>query len=204
MGSERGADNIRRFNAEREQKNLAHVELELQRCGRRKLQFRSPGILAAYLSDQTRIHRTTLLRNPKYKALIAVYLRSQPGGAAIVDDGTDDVHVLRAKLAGTQIEVGALRQEVKRLTAQLSRAALLPPASTASKDHVEFANVCVLLSLVLARADTFAVDIKAQSLVDLAARPSNRLVGGPERAAGFIAWLKRNSSLPFFKDIKTA
>lgn len=203
MASERGAANIRKFNAEREQKNFPLVEHELQLCKKRKLQFKSPGLLAAYLSDRTGIHRTTLSRNAKFKVLLAVYMRSQPGAASIVDDGTDDPYVLKAKLASVQAEVGSLRQEVKRLTAQLFRAeAELPHASGARKDDVEFANLCVLLCLVLVRAETFAIDSKSRTLVDLAARPSERLVGGSERAAAFVAWTEQNASLPFVKDVK--
>jgi len=203
MASERGAANIRKYNAEREEKNLVLVEHELQLCKKRKLQFKSPGLLAAYLSDRTDIHRTTLTRNAKYKVLLAMYMRSQPGAAAVVDE-TDDPYVLKAKLASTQAEVGTLRQELKRLSTQISRAATVPTTSGASRDDVEFANLSVLLSLVLVRAETFAVDFKGRTVVDLAARPSERLVGGADRAAAFVAWLEQNASLPFVKDIKRA
>jgi hypothetical protein len=204
MASERGAANIRKYNAEREEKNLALVEHELQLCKKRKLQFKSPGLLAAYLSDHTDVHRTTLTRNAKYKVLLAMYMRSQPGAAAVVDDETDDPYVLKAKLASTQAEVGTLRQEMKRLSAQLSRAKNGPVTSSTSRDEVDLSNLCVLLSLVVVRAETFAIDFKARTLVDLAARPSERLVGGADRAAAFIAWLEQNASLPFVKDIKRA
>lgn len=204
MASERGAANIRKFNAEREQKNLALVEQELKLCKKRHLPFKSVGLLAAYLSDRTEVHRTTFLRNPKYKALLAAYLRSQPGAAAVVDDETDDPYALKAKLASAQAEVGNLRQEVKRLSAQLTRIATAQPApiAGASRDDVDFANLCVLLCLVLVRAETFAVDSRGRTLVDLAARPSERLVGGLDRAVAFVNWMELNSSLPFVKDVK--
>lgn len=203
MARERGAANVRKYNAVRARTNLALLEPELRQCRKRRLQFKSPGLLAAYLSDRTGIHRTTLTRNAKYNVLLASYMSSQPGAAAVVHDGTDDPNILRAKLAATQAEVGTLRLDVKRLAAQLSRAAT-PPASgpCASKEGVDFANLCVLLSLVLVRAETFAVDSNARSLLDLAARPSDQVVGGPERAAAFIAWLELNASLAFVKDIK--
>lgn len=203
MASERGAANIRKFNAEREQNNLALVEHELQVCRKRKLQFKTVGLLAAYLSDRTNVHRTTFLRNAKYKAILAVYMRSQPGAATTVGDDTDDPYILRAKLASTQAEVGTLRQEVKRLTAQLSRTTTEHPTSGATRNEVEFANLCVLLSLVLVRSETFAIDKQTKTLVDLAARPSERLVGSTDRTAGFVAWLEQNASLPFVKDIKS-
>jgi hypothetical protein len=202
MGSERGAANIQRFNAEREQENLALLQHELRLCRKRKLQFKSIGLLAAHLSDRTTVHRTTYLRNPKYNRLLAGYMSSQPGAASIVDDRTDDPYVLKAILACTQAEVGALRQEVSRLSAQLSRMQSGQYSTSTSKTDVDFANACVLLSLVLVRAETFAVDSKTRSLVDLAARPSDRLVGGPERAAAFVGWFEQNAALPFVGGIK--
>lgn len=203
MASERGAANIRKFNSEREEKNLGLVKTALQLCKKRKLQFRSAGLLAAYLSDFTSIHRTTLARNAKYRALLAAYLRSQPGAAVIVDDETNDPYVLKAKLAAAQAEVGSLRQEMKRLTAQLSRpSAVMQHASGTGKNEVDVSNLCVLLCLVLVRAETFAVDLKSRILVDLAARPSERLVGGSERVGVFVAWMDQNASLPFVKDVK--
>lgn len=202
MASERGAANIRKYNAEREVKNLALLEHELHLCRKRKLQFKSPGLLAAYLSDRTDIHRTTLTRNAKYKVLLAMYMRSQPGAASIVDDKSDDPYILKAKLASTQAELGTLRQEVKQLSAKISRATNVPTTLGAGRHEVEFANLSILLSLVLVRAETFAVDFKVRAVVDLAARPSERLVGGTERSAAFVTWLEQNASLPFVKCIK--
>ena len=203
MASERGAANIRKFNGEREQKNLALVEHELQLCRKRKLQFKSAGLLAAYLSDRTDIHRTTLTRNAKYRALIAVYMRSQPGAVQAVEDKTEDPWILKAKLAATQSEVGLLRQEVRRLTAQLPHETSVPPLSVGlDKSGVDFANLCVLLCCVLTRAETFAVDVQKKTLTDLAARPSDSLIGGPERVSAFIKWMQQNAELPFVKAVK--
>lgn len=202
MASERGAANIRKFNAGREERNLALVQHELQLCRKRKLQFKSPGLLAAYLSDRTGIHRTTLGRNAHYRVLLTLYLRSQPGAVSIVDDATDDPQVLRAKLASAQAEVGNLREEVKRLTAQLSRVPTAGTGAAVPLDEVQFANVCALLSLVLTRGEVFAVDTESRTVVDLAARQSERVIAGPERAAPFVAWMARNHDLPFVKAIR--
>jgi hypothetical protein len=202
MASERGAANILRFNTERERKNLPLVENELQLCRKRKLQFKSASHLAAHLSDRLGIHRTTFRRNAKYLVLLAGYIGSQPGAVAVVDDETNDPYVLKAKLASAQAEVGMLRQKAKHLSAQLARATLLDVAVGTGRDDVDFGNLCMLLCLVLLRADTFAVDSKNCTLVDLAARPSERVVAGSERTAGFIRWMELNAALPLVKDIR--
>lgn len=202
MKSDRGAANIRKFNAERAEKNLTLVKHELQFCRKRKMAFRSPGILAAYLSDRTGIHRTTLIRNPQYRVLLTQFVGSQPGAASKVDDSTDDVYVLKAKLSSAQSEVGALRYEVKRLAALVERLSQMDASPGASDIEVGFANVCALLGLVLARGEVFAVDINKRTVLDLAARPSERIVAGPERAAPFISWIEKNEVLPLVKAIR--
>ena len=203
MSKERGAANIRKFNADREAKNMALVEYELQLSKRRKLEFRSPGLLAAHLSDRTHIHRTSLIRNPKYKALIALYIKSQPGAASVVSDATDDVDVLRAKLALAQAEIGTLRQDCKRLSARLRR---VEEGATPSADSrgVDQADLYMLLSLVIQRADIFAIDRKKRLVIDLSARPSDAIVAGPERAGAFVSWVDRNSELPVVKGLRRA
>lgn len=195
MSSERGAANIRKFNAEREAKNTALVEYELRLCQKRRLKFSSISQLAAHLSDRTNVHRTSLIRNPKYKALIALYVKLQPGAATVVADQTDDVDVLRAKFFSAQAEIGILRHEIKRLAAQRRHvdngAKSLEHGST-----TDVANLCMLLALVLIRTRTFAVEVQKRSIIDLAARPSDAVVAGPERTAAFISWMGQNSELP--------
>lgn len=203
MKSERGAPNIRKFNAVRTEKNLHLIEEGLRECQRRRLQFKSIGLLATYISDRSGIHRTTLQRNANYKILLAQYVRSQPGAATSVSDEVDDAFILKAKIAIAQAELGVLRKEVTRLNAQLVRISAAKESSVAkSKSEVEFANLCMLLSLVLVRAETFVVDTKARVLVDLSAKPTDRIVGGERRAADYVDWLVRNASLPVVSDVK--
>lgn len=126
MGSERGAANIQKFNAQRAKVSVSLIQSEIDLCRKRKLQFKTPGLLASYLSDRTGIHRTTFSRNAKYEGLLAAYMRSQPGAVTSVDDRTDDPYILKAKLAAAHVQIGTLNHEVRRLSAQLSR---FPPAS---------------------------------------------------------------------------
>ena len=202
MTQQRGADNIRRFNLDRSERNLFLVEQELKLCKKRKLQFQSAGLLATYLSDVTGVHRTTFSRNKKYRNLIFIYVGTQPGAASIVDDETNDPWILKAKLASTQAELGSAKQEVKKLNAVLKRVEN-PIAHTITGNHadVDFSNVCVVLAQVITRAETFSVNTKDGTLVDLAARPSDQIVATSQRVSSFIRWVKANESLPYVKSI---
>ena len=203
MASKRGSENIRKFNADRGASDLILVEHELQLCRKRKLQFKTPGLLATYLSDVTKIHRTTFGRNVKYKKLIAVYMSTQPGAATIVDDGTDDPWVLKAKLAATQAELGNLRQELNKLRAEHTRLKSADPITIGGNDsEVDFSNVCVMLAQVLTRAETFQINTKDGTLVDLAARPSDQIVASASRVSAFIRWIQINEYLPYVKSIR--
>lgn len=197
MGGKRGAANLERFNSKRSAQ-LAHLlSHELQLCRKRKLEFKSVGLLAAYLSDRLRVHRTTLLRNLQYRTSLLEYLSSQPGVVARAPDTTLDPAVLQAKLGAARLEASNLRQETKRLNAQLARREDLSNTSGGEASDVDFANVAMLLVNVLARVgDSIIVDYNHRTIVDLAAKPSDRVLAGPERAGGFIAWLEQNQVLP--------
>lgn len=202
MGRERGAANLRKFNDERSKGTMPLVDAELKACARRKLQFQSVGLLAAYVAERTGVHRTTLLRNPSYKALLYGYLSSQPGAATAVADDTEDPQVLRAKVAFLQAEVGNLRHELNRLNAQQRRVEESMAPAYNARDDVDAADFGVLLCLVLERVDSMAIDPQQRTLVDLAARPSARVVAQSERVSAFIDWMQRNRSLPFVQKVR--
>ena len=196
MGSRRGAANLERFNAERAARVGPLLEHELQLCRKRKLQFKSVGMLAAYLSDRLKIHRTTFLRNLKYRAMLLEFLSAQPGAVSRVPDTTLDVSLLQAKLASARLEASNLRQELKQLKAQVNRGAPAQGSETGAAEQ-ELGNLAMLLVNVMGRvADSMVVNYRDRSIVDLAAKPSERVVAGPERAGQFIAWLEQNQAIP--------
>jgi hypothetical protein len=202
MASKRGAENIKQFNAARSLSDLALVEQELKLCKKRKMQFQSPGLLAAYLADVTQIHRTTFGRNIKYKSLIAIYIGTQPGAASIVGDESDDPWILKTKLSATQAELGNLKAEMKRLNSELSRLHKpIPIATGNSNSDIDFSNVCVLLAQVMKRAEVFRINRKDSTLIDLSAKPSDQIVGNSHRVHAFMQWLSVNEELPYVKDI---
>jgi hypothetical protein len=190
--SEGGSANLRRFNDERSRRILPMITDELKRCARRSVQFKSVGMLAGFLAEHCKVHRTTLLRNPAYSSLLYDYLARQRGAAGVVSDDTDSVAILKAKIAVAQAEVGTLRAALKRANKLLTRSIPVNPATSGG----EMASAMLLLCLVLERVDTIVVDRKSRSIIDLAARPSERVVAGHARASGFIDWVDRHRELP--------
>ncbi len=199
MPRDRGAANLQAFNDNRSRPNPSLIEQELKRCCKHQLSFRTPGLLAAYVAERTGIHRTTLLRNPNYRALLFAYLATQSGAVAAWAELGDDPTALRASLALAQAQIGNLRQELKRAMVLLERTG--GDSSIEGSKQLDLANIAATLCLVLERVETIAVDTKSLTLVDLAARPTQRVVAESDRASAFIRWLDENSLFPAAKKI---
>lgn len=102
MNHLRGAENLRRFNAARETRNLALIKDALAKVLRKRLAFSSIGMLAKQVSLLTDVHRTTLFRNPTYRALLIEAFRRQRGAVGVISSDTDDV--TSSFISGSSIE----------------------------------------------------------------------------------------------------
>jgi hypothetical protein len=129
--------------------------------------------------------------------LLLKHLSLQPGVVSRTPDSTQDPAVLRAKLAAVQLELSNLQHELKVAKAKLSVASEVPTLETSSNPNVEFSNLAMLLVNVLSGLDgTIEIDFNSRSIVDLAARPSDRVMASANRASSFISWLEQNQALP--------
>jgi hypothetical protein len=200
MGAERGAANLARFNDERSAHLLPLLQHELQLCRKRKLDFKTPGLLAAYMADRLKVHRTTLLRNPKYKGLLLAHLAGQPGVVSRTPDTTSDPAILQAKLAAAKVSTSNLTAELKQAKAQLEQLHRGVPAKGGTNDAVAFSNLAMVLVNLLHRfPDYMHLDRERRELVDLSAKPSERLIAGKERMGQFVEWLELHQALPLVR-----
>ena len=203
MGVERGAANIRRFNAERSAHLMPLLTHELLLCKKRKIEFKSIGLLAAYLSDRLKVLRTTFLRNLSYRTVLLEHLSLQPGAVSRASDATLDPVVLQAKLASARLEASNLRQELREANARLSRLDNSVSSHGASKQELDFANLAMLVvNLVTRLDDLISIDFADRTIVDLSAKPSERVIAGPDRAAAFISWVEQNQAVPMVHMLK--
>jgi hypothetical protein len=114
MNHLRGAEKLQRFDAARETRNPALIKGALSNVLRMKLSFSSVAMRAKEVSLLTDIHRTTLLRNQTYKALLLDTFRRQRGAVRVVSADTQDPNILRAKLMAAELEISNLRQQLQR------------------------------------------------------------------------------------------
>lgn len=203
MGSKRGAANLEKFNEERSAGVLPLLKDELRLCRKRKLEFQTVGLLAAYLADSLKIHRTTLLRNSKYKALLLEHLAGQPGAVARAPDTTEDPALLQAKLAAAKLEASTLREQLRSIAARQERSTSSSRPASTDNGNVAFANLAMAMAVVLARLPDFlSLDFDKRELHDLSSKPSERLLAGPDRIGGFCAWVEQNQALPQLQQLK--
>jgi len=205
--SRRGAANIDKFNDEREQRALALIKSELAKCKKHKMVFKSLGALAEYLSAVTNVHRTTLMRNPRYKSLMAEYAGiPEPQRSAARDDDASP-EVLRSRMLALKLENSNLQDKLKRLEAYIQRNGEVPVRSVPTEvvlsasdggnsDYLAFVDTAMVLTALLERLkDSMVINFEKKSIEDLAARPSQRVVAGPERATAYLEWLKQQKHL---------
>jgi hypothetical protein len=146
------------------------------------------------------VHRTTLLRNPKYKGLLLAHLAGQPGVVSRTPDTTSDPAILQAKLAAAKVSTSNLTAELKQAKAQLEQLHRGVPAKGGTNDAVAFSNLAMVLVNLLHRfPDYMHLDRERRELVDLSAKPSERLIAGKERMGQFVEWLELHQALPLVR-----
>ncbi|EGK72114.1 hypothetical protein METUNv1_01586 [Methyloversatilis universalis FAM5] len=203
----RGAANIKKFNDEREQQALALIKSELAKCKKHKMVFRSLGALAEYLGAITNIHRTTLMRNPRYKSLLAEHSGIPETQWAAVRDEDAPPEVLRARMLALKLENSNLQDKLKRLETYIQRKeevpalsapaeGVLPAPGGSNADYLAFVDTAMALTALLERLkDSMVINFERKSIVDLSARTSQRVVIGPERATAYLEWLQQQKHL---------
>lgn len=203
----RGAANIKKFNEDRERQAILHIKNELAKCKKHKLTYKSLGALAEYVGAITGIHRTTLMRNPRYKILLVEYTGVQDPRMSTVRDEDAPPEVLRARLLGLRLEMSNIQEKFKRLEAYVkeqgeqpllfvsSQDAMAAPSSD-SADYLFFVDTAMTLTTLLHHfKDTLVINFEKKTIEDISLRPSQRLVVGPERASTYLAWLHKQKQL---------
>lgn len=203
MMSERGASNLRLFNSEREERYIPLIQEELKKSKKRKMQFKSIGNLAEYIASVTDIHRTTLTRNIKYKSLLVSHLAHQRGVYPSDSDGSSP-EVLHSRLLAAQLEISNLKAQIKRFKALIVKqeTPTLPEygkcqdSAPNENDYLAFVDTAMVLTALIERLkDTITIDLDSKAIVDLAAKPKDRVISGHPRTEAYINWLKEHESL---------
>lgn len=199
VGVHKGRDNFKVFRASKQQSALELLRTELDKARRRKMPYPNKATLLSDMSERTKLHRTTLVRNPLYHRMLLEFLAVQAGGSTIVSDKDAPPELLRAKLIDAQMEIGRLHAQIARTsrmeTSKANRATFETSHESESAAHGAFADTVWALRKVLERVnldgDVFQIDMDQCEIRDLAAAPGRRIVVSGQRLRPFIEALRR-------------
>ncbi|GAD21992.1 hypothetical protein [Acidovorax sp. MR-S7] len=144
MGVPKGTDNFKSFRAAKQETSVALLRSELERAKRRKMPYPDKATLVSDMSSRTKIHRTTLVRNPLYHRLLLEFLVGQAGGSTFVADKDAPPELLRAKLIDAQMEIGSLKEQLAMRDRAASAAVLKvgrSPMLSESDAHSAYADI---------------------------------------------------------------
>jgi hypothetical protein len=198
MGVPKGKDNFKAFRASKQKSAQEILHNELEKARRRKMTYPDKATLVSDMAERTKLHRTTLVRNPVYHRVLLEFLATQAGGSTFVSDNDASPELLRAKLIDAKLEIGSLRKQL----ADIGRNEAGNPRGikpqglrlTESAAHAAFSDTVWALREVLDRVnvdgEVFEVDLNRCEIRDLAAAPGRRVVMAGQRLRPFIEALR--------------
>lgn len=199
MGVLKGTDNFRAFRAAKQEISVKLLRSELEKARRRKMPYPDKATLVSDMATRTKIHRTTLVRNPLYHRILLEFLAGQSGGSTFVADKDAPPELLRAKLIDAQMEIGALKGQLAARDREAAASSALTGIGTAamseSDAYVAYVDTVWVLRTVLDRinldGEIFEIDLDKGEIRDLAAAPGRRVVVAGQRLRPFLDALRR-------------
>lgn len=158
-------------------------------------------------------NRATILRNPRYKAMLLSYMAENLAAGTKnlkVKDITDPK--TQALMLTTQVDVSNLKNENERLRAYIAHlesqeikpsGMISAPQNVPSdysqfefeKEQIRFARVCQSLQRLIRYLNSVvSVDMNSRQIVDMS-KSRNNVIVDSETAAGFFEWLEANKGI---------
>ena len=188
MGVPKGTDNFKSYRVTKQDLSITLLRAELMKAEKRKMQYPSKATLVADMADRTRIHRTTLVRNPIYHRELLRFLSGQAGASTFLIDAEATPELLRAKLIDAQMEIGRLNS-VLESTKQNSSLKTRTMVSD-SEAYIAYVDTVWVMRRVLERVNSdgvqFEIDMDNCEIRDLAAAPGRQKVCGGARLRPFV------------------
>lgn len=216
MGANKGQNNFSAMQLRRvanSKQLIAHV---LGSIGK-GLVFRDANSLLVYVAGKTKMHRTTIARNPEYLRMVLDHLGNQPGAVGFVRDNDANLATLRAKCFTNQLTINNLHLKNDSLTRTIARLLGnepngsrvdaseegLPINDETSISDIKFAETAMTLLLVLERLAEkdlgIVVDLEGKQITDVTETGPGRVIAGPPTTKWFLEWLTTHPLLANLK-----
>lgn len=219
MGTAKGINTFETFQLERQRKREALITefLVFLKTSRVKTDYVTDlaELVSKHISEQEGkpCNKATLLRNPRYKAMLLSYM------AAALAKGTKELQSkdikdpkAQALVISTQVESGNLKRDNERLRAYVAileskisdSSVNIGPESkvisnTNSVDfeeaHIKYVRACQALHAVIVHMQpALSVDISSKRILDMS-KLRNNVVVDSDIAGGFFDWLEANKGI---------
>jgi len=168
---------------------------------RKGILFKEVNSLLVYVARETKLHRTTIKRNPEYMRLLLDYFGNQPGAVGLVKDEDANAATLRAKLIACKtkvknLEMNLVRRDIRE-EVRLS-GALSDQDDKKEIADISFANTAMALLVLIERLTEkdlgIALDLSKKQIVDITEVGSKRVIVGSTRTKWFFEWLSLNEA----------
>ena len=205
------------YQQERQDVRVLHIEAYLKAAKNSRASFKYVTDLAEMVAthltqvEGKKCNRSTLLRNPKYKALLLSYMAGDVvAGVKNVKSKKAESPQAQALAIHSELRISNLERENERLKAYVSDlksqvSQSEPPrissdkgssdaTKKAAENEVSFIKTCQVLLRVLESSDgLLSVDFETERLLDASRRVDN-IIADKQLAAPFIAWLRANKT----------
>lgn len=214
MGARKGQDNFRESRARKVESNERLVSTIVGSI-RRGTIFAHLNDLIVYVSERTKLHRTTIKKNPVYLRIVLDHFSSQPGAVEHVNDDDASSATLRAKYLAEQIKVKNLGTQLDRLTksrelSERGKASIEHPYNHNTVDNkclddqavhdLAFTNTAMVLLSLLERLSEkelgIIVEPESMRILDTTEVGERKVIAGPKRTKQFFDLI---STHPFLR-----
>jgi hypothetical protein len=212
MPPRKGQNNFADSQTKKVQLNENLIRQRLREV-RRGAIFINLGALVDYISEKTKIHRTTLRRNPIYLKLLLEWLQQQPGASSFVKEEDASEATRKVKILEMQITISNLKKENLRLKSILAteeKYHVKLPALRAPYDELIGGNLPMVQAMDTKNVDQIAivlikvlehlaekelgilVDAINCQIIDSTEVDERRVIVSAKRVKPFLDWLEAN------------
>jgi hypothetical protein len=201
MAPPKGSHNAKQYHEAKKRETIGKIRSELIKVAKLQVSFQSTTSLARFIETAVGKSAAHLVRDNSYRIELEQALSRQPGSHKRVAPRHFRPPEVRAKQIESDLRVGNLEKENRRLKSYIERHLKQPAdrvstALTVGKPsgvpyQQAFESTAHLLRLALAKLEGIEIDYKRATITDTLARPGNQEIGGPNQARWFVEWLSK-------------
>lgn len=192
--------NLITFNEIRRLRYIKLIKKSLIAIDRRQpFKFKTFHSIASLIEELTGISAKTLSRNVEYRGIIQIFLNQKSRYDESIDISIASNSELQLKIKSQKLEMQNLREQLRIYKGLLGRKPsknnLITEFGQVTQKYsdVDFTYQANVFLMLLTRFESYIqLNIDAKELLDLTAKPSNRVIVSGEKLEPFIRWFTKS------------